>query len=426
MTLDRTRPDQAKGQIIVVFALSLVALMLAVGLVIDGGNAWSQRRITQNAADFAAVAGTKIVAANAGTAQTNAAVQTAVETALASNGMPATTLGTNYTASYVNSAGNLVAGYGSGGNVPAGVIGVQVSPSKQFSTYFLGVAGMTSFSASATATAKYGFYEGTFGSSSGNLVPIAVKLDVIAGLQNCPQGSVIGSGGPCNPVSLTEGNHSAPGQFAWMSWDGTGNTPYLCSILGPPANSPSYTVPSNGFLVISGNTGVSNSSLRTQRNRCVGRDAGDDPGANRVPGPAAQRPELHHGTAILFRGWNAISRHDQWQWGQCNVQRHWLRRLPAHGLQQSVREQPSGSLSTGVLPGSNRWNHGDGKHARRDAGHPAHSLSPAANVKQYREPDAISHPALYLCGPPSARRATSDWLRGSCFPARPTPQRRHR
>jgi Flp pilus assembly protein TadG len=260
MKRDRNRRERSRGQIVVVFALSLVALILAVGLVIDGGNAWSQRRVTQNAADFAALAGTKIVAANAGTPQMNAAVRSAVETALTSNGLSATNFGTDYTASYVNTAGNLVAGYGTAGNVPADVIGVQVTPSKTFSTYFLGVAGVTTFTASATASAKYGFYEGAIGGPGGNLVPIAVKLDVIAGLQNCPQGSAVGSGGPCNPVALTEGTHNAPGQFAWMSWDGTGNTPYLCSILGPPANSPVYTVSPNGYIVISGNTGVSNSS----------------------------------------------------------------------------------------------------------------------------------------------------------------------
>lgn len=256
----RTARDERRGQIVVVFALSLVALILAVGLVIDGGNAWSQRRIAQNAADFAALAGTKVVAASAGTPQTNANVQLAVETSLATNGLSSPALGTNYTASYVDSAGTLVAGYGSSGNVPSAVIGVQVTPTKTFRTYFLGVAGVTSFNASATATAKSGPYPGSFGGPGGNLVPVAVKLDVINGLQNCPQGSAVGSGGACNPVALTEGNHSAPGQFAWMSWNGTGNTPYLCSILGPPANSPSYTVPANGYIVISGNTGVSNSS----------------------------------------------------------------------------------------------------------------------------------------------------------------------
>jgi len=259
MNTYRGRRERSQGQLVVVFALSLVAIILAVGLVIDGGNAWSQRRIAQNAADFAAVAGTKIVSADAGTPQTNASVRTAVESALSANGLGAV-LGSNYTASYMDTSGNLVAGYRTAGMIPDGVIGVQVAPTKTFKTYFLGVAGVTSFNASATATAKYGFYEGTFGGPGGNLVPIAVKLDVINGLQNCPQGSAVGSGGACNPVSLTEGNHSAPGQFAWMSWNGTGNTPYTCSILGPPANSPSYSVPENSFIVISGNTGVSNSS----------------------------------------------------------------------------------------------------------------------------------------------------------------------
>ena len=39
----------------------------------------------------------------------------------------------------------------------AGVIGVQVTPTKTFRTYFLGVVGVTSFNASATATATGSF-----------------------------------------------------------------------------------------------------------------------------------------------------------------------------------------------------------------------------------------------------------------------------
>ena len=264
MNAQRSQLGRQRGQIVIVFALSLVVVLLAVALVIDGGNAWSQRRATQNAADFAALAGTKIVAANAGAPQTNASVLSAVEAGLSSNGIATTVLGTDYTASYVNTLGNLVAGYGTAGSIPAGVIGVQVSPTKAFSTYFLGVVGINRFNASATATAKYGFYEGTSGGPGGNLVPIAVKLDVIVGLKNCPPGSTVGSGGPCNPVPLTQGDLSAPGQFAWLSWDGTGSALYTCGqaggggILGPPANSPSYTVPANGFIVVPGNTGVSN------------------------------------------------------------------------------------------------------------------------------------------------------------------------
>lgn len=53
-TSDRLRED--RGQIIVLFALALVALIAMVGLVLDGGSAFAQRRSEQNAADLAALA----------------------------------------------------------------------------------------------------------------------------------------------------------------------------------------------------------------------------------------------------------------------------------------------------------------------------------------------------------------------------------
>lgn len=53
-TSDHRRQD--RGQIIVLFALALVALIAMVGLVLDGGSAFAQRRSEQNAADLAAMA----------------------------------------------------------------------------------------------------------------------------------------------------------------------------------------------------------------------------------------------------------------------------------------------------------------------------------------------------------------------------------
>ena len=50
-----------RGQIIPMFALALVTLVLAAGVVVDGGYAYAQRRLTQNAADFAAMAATRII-----------------------------------------------------------------------------------------------------------------------------------------------------------------------------------------------------------------------------------------------------------------------------------------------------------------------------------------------------------------------------
>ena len=46
----------ARGQVIVIFALALVALVAAVGLVLDGGATFAQRRDQQSAADLAALA----------------------------------------------------------------------------------------------------------------------------------------------------------------------------------------------------------------------------------------------------------------------------------------------------------------------------------------------------------------------------------
>ncbi len=51
------RRRDERGQILVLFALGLVALIAMVGLVIDGSGAFAQRRVEQNGADLAALAG---------------------------------------------------------------------------------------------------------------------------------------------------------------------------------------------------------------------------------------------------------------------------------------------------------------------------------------------------------------------------------
>ena len=50
------RPDGAQGQVIVIFALSLVALMAVAGLAFDIGRFYSEKRFLQNAADAGALA----------------------------------------------------------------------------------------------------------------------------------------------------------------------------------------------------------------------------------------------------------------------------------------------------------------------------------------------------------------------------------
>ena len=50
------RDDAARGQVLVVFALSLITLLGFAGLAVDGGSTFAQRRSQQTAADLAALA----------------------------------------------------------------------------------------------------------------------------------------------------------------------------------------------------------------------------------------------------------------------------------------------------------------------------------------------------------------------------------
>ena len=52
-----------QGQVIVLLAGGLSGLLLVVGLVLDGGNAWAHQRIVQNGSDAAAEAGAAVMAA---------------------------------------------------------------------------------------------------------------------------------------------------------------------------------------------------------------------------------------------------------------------------------------------------------------------------------------------------------------------------
>ena len=54
---DRRRTGGERGQILVIFVLAIFAIIGMVGLVLDGGSAFAQRRDEQNVADLASIAG---------------------------------------------------------------------------------------------------------------------------------------------------------------------------------------------------------------------------------------------------------------------------------------------------------------------------------------------------------------------------------
>jgi hypothetical protein len=237
---------------IVLFALALSAIVLMIGLVIDGGNALVQRRDSQNAADFAALAGARVVAeyvAGDTTNGTDANVRAAITNAVATNGGTALTFGAPNGPRYVDANGGLLGYVGAG--IPNGAAGVTLSSSRTWRPYFLGSVGMSSWTATSSATAKGGY--SLAGPPPGTLFPVGISLAFFQTYPACagPISNVVGD--PCYPQHLTPGNLNVPGGFGWLKFgcDGYGlgqeppannggcgnDKPFLQSEIGPPSNS---------------------------------------------------------------------------------------------------------------------------------------------------------------------------------------------
>ena len=111
------------GQILILFALATTAIILLVGLVIDGGYALLQRRASQNAADFAALSGARIVAVKIAGDTVNGtdanALAAIVGVADANRGAAITTGAPNGPV-YVNSNG-AATGFVGAGTIPTGI-----------------------------------------------------------------------------------------------------------------------------------------------------------------------------------------------------------------------------------------------------------------------------------------------------------------
>jgi hypothetical protein len=245
---DRRR---GRGQILVLFAGSLVAIILAIGLVVDGGNALAQRRGAQNAADFGAMAGARVIAEWVGgdlANGTDANVRDAITNAVVGNGGVAPVYLLADSPQYVNSNGAIVGAVGNG-VIPASAAGVTVGASRSWRPYFLGIVGVSNWTASANATAKGGYCLDC-APPPGTLFPVGIAQAYFTTYQSCsgPVSNIVGD--PCYPVHLTPGNLNVPGGFGWLKFGCAGfglgqgsnggcdnNKPFLQTEIGPPSDS---------------------------------------------------------------------------------------------------------------------------------------------------------------------------------------------
>src|SRR6478672_2836984 len=130
-----TAPDRApRGQILIMFAVMLTALLGALGLSIDLGMSFSQRRTMQSAADAGALAGARVVSKAMPSNPVSAWSE--VQSVVNCNKMAVGTI-TSITCNYVNDAGTALNPCTA--TVPSTATGVEVTVQENHPTYFVRV-----------------------------------------------------------------------------------------------------------------------------------------------------------------------------------------------------------------------------------------------------------------------------------------------
>ncbi len=246
MTTPAKPRERQAGQTLVLFVLVFTVLALMIGVVIDGGYGMAQRRQSQNASDFAALAGARIVAEwlDGNTVDgTDRNVQDAIDHAIATNGGEPIDYGANPPL-YIDAHGNTVGTVGSG-KIPQGTFAVRVTSSRAWKPFFLGlIPGVTDWMASAAATARAGW---AMNPPAGGVFPAGISEQFFDGRTPCS--GALGSSSACEPVHLTPDTNPAPGAFGWLKFgcpgyglgqdsNGCGdNAQFLNAEIGPPSIS---------------------------------------------------------------------------------------------------------------------------------------------------------------------------------------------
>jgi uncharacterized membrane protein len=145
-----------RGQVLVIVAAGMIALIAMVGLVIDGGHAWGRQRETQNVADSIAKAGNVPILEFLGgdSSVTTGDVGCAVDAAEAVTGVAVENA--EFTDFEGDPIGISVPECGTSGTFSDEMQGVKVTATLDFDTFLMQVVGFDQLTARANATAVVG------------------------------------------------------------------------------------------------------------------------------------------------------------------------------------------------------------------------------------------------------------------------------
>jgi Flp pilus assembly protein TadG len=203
------------GQVLVIFTLAVVAIIGVVGLVLDGGSSFAQRREEQNVADTAAMAGAyAYLNTQGGAAAKQAAAEAAARSTATANG-------------YTNGVDNVVVDVAVSGSTITGEIRVGVS--KPHRNAFVGLLGMPTWDVAVSATSQ----SSTMPNGAKGAMPLLFNAEAFPGAI-CDEDS-----GGCLPEVYQlpgNGNEDVPQDATQFNWT------IFCTANGNPCNANSAGV----------------------------------------------------------------------------------------------------------------------------------------------------------------------------------------
>lgn len=206
-----------RGQALVIMALAIVALVAVVGLAIDGGRIYEQRRQMQNGADAAAMAGARelgqmLAECGEPSAANDLRIAGKVLEFAALNGVDEASPDGDVTAWYVDKDGVSLGWVGAGG-IPTGATGVAAGLVATDTTTFLRVVGQDHISAYGEATAM----AGPVTAMGGGLLPIAVPKQIVDERRDDDSFLMMGNGDFCDITGCSPDTENPPqAQRGWL------------------------------------------------------------------------------------------------------------------------------------------------------------------------------------------------------------------
>jgi hypothetical protein len=242
--LERAAPH---GQMLVIVGVAMVALVAMVGLVIDGGFAWSENRATQNGVDAAAHAGAIVILEDhIGDPQTDGDVWDAMEAVATVNGVLLEEA--EYTTWEGVSLGIPVTDGGSG-PIPDDAQGVRAIGAREHETFFMQVVGIDDVTVRNDATSVTG------PANPANLLPVSVPVNVTScdGQNKAEISDDLWLEGVLYVFPLC-GNPTTEsgGSYGWIDWYDSGGAPEIWEQVCDP-NPPTIHMPGWYEVIQSGN-----------------------------------------------------------------------------------------------------------------------------------------------------------------------------